>query len=152
MSSPLVFTYNIPGTLLLSNLFENRLSSPLPGASGVGLINLQSVNINLNGVTLTLQNYGNTVTPLPGATTSLQVYNETIIASYGSDTIGTLTWVQQYPNPVPSTESLVGKTRLTKLSSFINSATGIFSNYQLGNVITQFDNNTGKRIITIYAS
>jgi hypothetical protein len=151
MSNSLLFTYNIPNTLLLSNLFENRSSSPLPGASGVGLIHLQSVNIDLNGVTLTLQNYGNTVTPLSGETTSLQVYNETIIASYGVDTIGTLTWIEQYQNPVPSTESLVGKTRLTKVSSYINSATGIFTNYQLGNVITQFDNNSGKRSITIYA-
>jgi hypothetical protein len=53
---------------------------------------------------------------------------------------------------VPLTESLIGKTRLTKVSCFTDSATGIFSNYQLRNVINQFDNNTGRRIITICAS
>ena len=151
MASPLVFTYNYPGTSVLDNIFVNSPTSPLPGTSDAVLINLQSPNIISQGVTLTIQFINNLAAP---ATTtsirSLRVENITIIASSATNTLGTLSYVFQYQNPVPGSDPILGRTRITKLASVVNSASGIFANYLFGNVITVFDNTTYNRTISIY--
>ena len=153
MASPLVFTYNYPGSSQLDNQFVNAPTSPLPGLSDAILINLQSPNLILQGVTLTLQYYDNYVAPASTtAITSLEVDNITIIASFGTNTLGTLSYVFQHKNPVPGKDPLFGRTRLAKLSSLVTSASGIFATYLFGNVITVFDNTTSGRTISIYSA
>ena len=152
MASPLVFTYNNPITKQLGNVFTDASGSPLPGAVGTTLYTLESPNINLQGLTLTLQYYNNVVRPVSGAKTSLFVANTTVLATSGTNTIGTLGWQQQYPNPVPGNDPLVLKGRIAKLSSTVDSATGIFVNYLFGNMITTLDSTTGDRKISIYSA
>jgi hypothetical protein len=146
MSSPLVLTYNIPLDPVLVNIFEDASGSPLPGTSTASLISLQSPNINLQNTTLTLQYYDNLVTPLAGEKASLLVENLTVIASTATNTIGTLSWVQQYKNPGSSTT-----TALVKTSSYVSAASGIFASYLFGNVISQYFVN-GDRILSIYSA
>jgi hypothetical protein len=148
-ASPIVFTYTYPGDEKLENYFENQPTSPLQGLSFTGLYTLQSPNIVIQGVTLTLQTWSNNAPPQTGATTFLQVGNVSIIASIGTNTIGTLAWTQQIQNLVPGTDTT---TRVTKVSSVVSAASGIFANYLFGNIIRQFDNSTNERIITIYSS
>lgn len=151
MASPLVFTYNVPGTSELDNQFVNAPTSPLPGLSTAFVTDLQSPNLVLQGVTLTFQFYGNNVTPATGAATSLRVDNiTTIIASSATNTLGTLSYVLQYQNPVSTT--FPTGTKLAKTSSLVNAASGIFANYLFGNVITVYDNTTYSRTIYIYSA
>ena len=150
--SPIIFTYKYPGDQVLENYLQNRESSPLPGLSFIGVYKLKSENIHLPGVTLTLQTYSNNVTPPIGDTSFLQIGNVTIIASYGSNTIGTLSWQQQIENPLSVLDPSLTTTRIGKVSSNVSSASGIFSSFLFGNVIRQFDNNTKERKIIIYAS
>lgn len=152
MASPLVFTYNNPKTKQLGNVFTDAPNSPLPGSIGTTLYTLESPYISVQGVTLTLQYYNNVVRPVSGAKTSLFVANSTVIATSGTNTIGTLGWQQQYPNPVPGNDPLVLKGRIAKLSSTIDSASGIFASYLYGNIITALDSTTGNRKISIYSA
>ena len=149
-ASPLLFTYNNPGSLKLNNIFVDASGSPLPGSSGTQLYILQSPNLNLQGVTLTLQGYTNIVIPTSTKTspTSLQVNNVTVIASIGTNTIGTISYSRQNQNPIPATYTL----KVPKISSYVSSASGIFVNYLFGNVITQTDATTGNRVISIYSA
>lgn len=189
--SPLVFTYNNPKSVLLSD--------SLGPSTSVSLIGLQSPNLVLQGVTLTLQTFDNTV-PL-GASSNLLVENITVVASAGTDTLGTVSFVLQYPNPVlvvPPSSSSISKeededndeatleevdtppesppsapvlapapptddevspsavtsddTNVAKTSSYVGGASGIFVEYLFGNVIFQYSNNTGDRILSIYSS
>jgi hypothetical protein len=154
-ASPLVLTYNIVDSRILGNIFVDASGSPLPGRSNASLFTLQSPNINLQGITLTYQIYANLVEPVAGANTSLGVSNSTLIASSATNTLGTLTWTQQIQNPVQGTDPLINRTRVAKISSYVNSASGIFANYLFGNVIFQYDNtNTtgGNRTISIYSA
>ena len=155
-ASPLVFTYNIVDSRILGNIFVDASGSPLPGQSNASLFTLQSPNVNLHGITLTYQIYANLVKPVAGANTSLLMQNITIIASSATNTIGTLTYTQQYQNPAQGTDPLIMRARVAKVSSFVNSASGIFANYLFGNVITQLDNTnnntTGNRTISIYSA
>jgi len=151
-ASPLVFMHNIVDSRILGNIFVDASGSPLPGQSNASLLTLQSPNVNLQGSTLTLQVYGNEVKPQLGEQTSLRFTNNTIIASSATNTIGTLTYAQQYQNPVQGTDPLVLRVRVAKISSYVNSASGIFAKYLFGNVITQLDNSTGNRTISIYSA
>jgi hypothetical protein len=151
MSSPLVFTYTYPVDAQLSNIFVDASGSPLPGTSTADLITLKSPNFNVQDATVTLQFYDNLVKPKTGEKSSLIVENVTVIASTTTNTIGTLSWVQQYQNTVPTSDKNVNTTTVAKVSSFVNSASGIFANYLFGNVIFQFFAN-GERIINIYSS
>jgi hypothetical protein len=102
----------------------------------------------VQGVTLTLQFYENLVTPSATAQTSLLVKNLTIIASSATNTLGTMSFVQQFQNPVQ------GSTlpRVSKTSSLVNAASGIFASYLFGNVVTVYDFTTGGRTISIYSA
>jgi len=151
MASPLVFTYNESSKLLV-NYFEDASGSSLPGVSGATLFTLQSPNLFIKGVTLTLQFYNNVVTPAPDANTSLQCGNVTIIASSGTNTLGTLSYSRQYQNPVAGKDPLLNKIRVSKVSSYVTLASGIFANYLFGNVITVSNATTGVRTISIYSS
>lgn len=152
MASPLVFTYNYPASLELDNNFVNAPTSPLPGTSSAIFLNLQSSNLILQGVTLTIQFYNNLVAPATTTSiSSLVVKNITIIASSGTNTIGTLSYVLQFQNPVDGSDPLLTSTRVAKVSSFVTSASGIFANYLFGNVIQQSDVTTGNRTISIYS-
>jgi len=150
-ASPLVLTYTYPGDSQLSNIFVDASGSPLPGTSTADLITLQSPNFNVQNATLTIQFYDNLVKPKTGQKASLIVENVTVIASTATNTIGTLSWVQQYQNPVPASDENVNTTTIAKVSSYVNAASGIFANYLFGNVIFQFFE-TGDRIISIYSS
>jgi len=150
-TSPLVFAYSSLPTEL-DNTFVNAPTSPLPGTSSASLANLQSSNLILQGVTFTIQFYNNLVTPATGETTSLTVKNLTIIASSGTNTIGTLSYVFQYQNPVPGSGTITTRTRIAKTSSLVNAASGIFANYLFGNVITVYNNSTFSRTISIYSA
>lgn len=150
--SPLVFTYNLVASRILGNIFEDASDSPLPGRSSSNLFILESPNINLQGITLTYQNYGNFVKPDADANKSLSVQNITIIASSGTNTIGTMTYNQQFENLVRGTDPLIIRTRVSKISTFVNSASGIFANYLFGNVVLQLDNTTNNRTISIYSA
>jgi len=153
MASPLVFTYNYPGSSLLENQLVNAPTSPLPGTSSTVLINLQSPNLVLQGVTLTIQGYNNRVDPASvSSPTSVTVQNNTIIASSGTNTLGTLSYIREFPNPVPGKDPRPIRTRVAKLSSLVTSASGIFANYLFGNVITVVDNTTYNRTISIYSA
>jgi hypothetical protein len=153
MASPLVFTYNYPKSSELDNIFVNAPTSPLPGTSSTGLLSLQSPNLVLQGVTLTIQGYNNRVAPASvSSPTSVSVQNLTIIASSGTNTLGTLSYIREFPNPVPGKDPLLVRTRVAKLSSFVTSASGIFANYLFGNVITVVDNTTYNRTISIYSA
>ena len=151
MASPIVFTYNNPRTNLINNYFENASKSPLPGLSTLTLYGLQSPNILVNGVKLTLQIYGNTVDPKDAAT-SLKIENCTIIASSATNTLGTLSYVVQYQNPVPGSDPILNRGRAANTPSYVNAASGIFSNYLFGNVIFQRDLSTKNRTISIYST
>jgi len=106
-TSPLVFTYNNPGTNVLNHYLVNQPSSPLAGNSTVELYTVQSSSINLQGVTLTVQFYDTIVAPAtPDQKTSLLVETATIIASTATDTLGTLSYGLQLQNPVPGTDPL----------------------------------------------
>jgi hypothetical protein len=184
--SPLVFTYNNPKSVLLSD--------SLGPSTSVSLIELESPNLVLQGVTLTLQTFDNTV-PL-GASSNLLVENITVVASAGTDTLGTVSFVLQYPNPVLviptpplSSSSILKKeemkeeeendevtledsalevptpnevsspsavtsddTNVAKTSSYVGGASGIFVEYLFGNVIFQYTNSTGDRMLSIYSS
>ena len=186
--SPLVFTYNNPKSVLLSD------SLGASGNSTISVIDLQSPNLVLQGVTLTLQAYDNSVLLNPSS--SLLIENITVIASVGTDTLGTVSFVLQYPNPVPpptpsSSLSMLKKeeendndidevtledsallpssspvtnkddvssfltsddTNVSKTSSYVGGASGIFVEYLFGNVIYQYNNTTGDRTISIYSS
>jgi hypothetical protein len=156
-ASPLVFTYNIFDSRILGNIFVDGSGSPLPGTSNVTLNTLSCPNVNVQGITLTLQIYGNEVKPELGAQTSLRVANFTIIASSATNTLGTLTYTQQIQNPVRGNDPLIIRSRVAKISSYVNSASGIFANYLFGNVIFQYDNTnnkttSGNRTISIYSA
>ena len=152
MSSPLIFTYNYPGTSALDNIFLDASGSPLPGTSGARLLGLQSPNVTLQGVTLTIQFYYNDVTPLLGAKTSLVVENVTIIASSATNTVGTLSYVFQYQDRVPGDDPLVARGRIAQISSVVNAASGIFQSYLSGNVVIVYDNVTDGRTIYIFST
>ena len=151
-ASPLVFTYNYPLSSKLDNIFLDASGSPLPGTSTADLITLESANFIVQGATLTIQFYTNVAKPTTGQITSLYVNNVTIIASSGTNTIGTMSWSQQYLNPVPGTDPLVSKARVSKASSYVMSASGIFASYLFGNVIFVNDNERGGRTIYIYSA
>ena len=151
-ASPLVFTYNYPGTSLLDNFLVDASGSPLPGDSKIVLNSCQSPNLNVQGITLTIQAYNNSVRPLQGATTSVKVVNITIIASSATNTIGTMSFPFQFQNPIPGNDPYIIRARVPKVSCYVNSASGIFANYLFGNVIQQFDNTTGNRTISIYSA
>ena len=187
--SPLVFTYNNPKSVLLSDTLGTS------GSSTISVIDLQSPNLVLQGVTLTLQAFDNSV--LLNPSTSLLIENITVMASVGTDTLGTVAFVLQYPNPVPpptpsSSLSMLKKeeeehdndideitledsalvppsspvpreddvspfatsddTHVSKTSSYVGGASGIFVEYLFGNVIYQYNNTTGGRTISIYSS
>ena len=151
-ASPLVLVYNVPGTFVLHNYFVDASGSPLPGLSTVALFTVQSPNLVLQGVKLSLQLYSNNVTPEADAKTRLVVNNYTLIVSSATNTLGTLSWAEQYQNPVPGKDPIIFRGRVAKLSTLINSASGIFANYLFGNVIRQLDNTTGKRTISIFSA
>lgn len=52
-ASPFVFTYYYLGTSVLDNIFLDASGSPLPGIFDATLCILQSLNIHLQGTTLT---------------------------------------------------------------------------------------------------
>jgi len=150
LGSPLVFTYNDPNSLELGSIFKITESSPRKGICGVSLYNLESPNLNLPNVILTLLVYSNVVIPkLPEAKTRLEVESITIMATNSSNTIGILTYTLQYQNPILSEEPTI-KTQVPTTSSFVNSASGIFANYLKGNVITTYNGNN--RSINIFSS
>lgn len=151
-SSPLVLTYNLSNDQELTNYFVNTESSPLPGTTDFSLYALQSPNLDLKNVLLTVQFNINQKKPLDNEKTSLIVVNVTVIASVDTNTLGTLSWTQQYLNPVPGNDPIITRARVSKVSSTVNSASGIFVNYLFGNVITVYDNSTGNRTIYIYSS
>lgn len=149
-ASPLVFTYTNPSDAELSNILVNQPTSPLPGVSTIFLYDLQSPNLVLQGATLTGQAYINTTLPKAGETSYLVVQNNTVIASIGTNTIGTLTFVEQFQNPLTTSKDL--KAGVSKLSSYISTASGIFANYLFGNVVRVNDNTTGLRTTSIYSA
>ena len=152
-ASPLIVTFNYPTSLELDNNFVNAPTSPLPGTSAAILLNLQSPNFNVQNATLTIQFYNNLVAPAtPTSVSSLVVKNITIIASSATNTIGTLSYVLQFQNPVNTTDPLLTSTRVATVSSFVTSASGIFASYLFGNVIQQSDVTTGNRTISIYSA
>jgi hypothetical protein len=149
--APLIFTYNVNTSILLNNILEINEKSVRPGVSSISLYKLDSKNIQLNGVVLTLQVYGNTViTSTEESKSNLFVNNFTILASEGTNTIGTLSWAQQIYNPFSST--IVNVSRVPKVSTYVQSASGIFSEYLFGNIIREYDNETGGRTLFIYSS
>jgi len=151
-ASPLLLTYNYPGTSKLDNIFVDASGSPLPGTSGARLLILESPNFNVQGVTLTIQFYYNDVKPELGAQTSLVVENVTIIASSGTNTVGTMSYVFQYQDPVPGDDPLVARGRIPQISSVVNAASGLFQSYLSANVVTVYDNTTGNRTIYIFST
>ena len=155
--SPLVFTYNEPKSQELGNDFKNEVESPRKGLTSAFLYDLQSSNLNVSNLTLTLLIYSNVVIPKnpkngTNAKTSLEVESMTIVATSISNTVGILTYTLQYQNPYDSNNNPTTTTLIPKTSSFVNSASGIFVDYLLGNVITTYDSKTGERIISIYSA
>jgi hypothetical protein len=146
----LVFTYNADTSLLLANYLENDVKSPKAGLSAVSLYKLASPSLHLNGVTLTVQFYNNTTPVTEDAITILRIVNGTIVASQGTNTIGTLTFTQQHQNPIPDGSERRDISLIPKQSTYVQSASGIFSRYLYGNVIRQYDIEGGNRIVTIF--
>lgn len=142
--STLSFTYNL-GAPELANRFVNQEDSPKPGLSTATLYNLQSPNLNIQGLTLTLQINNNIVTPPADANSSLLVYNGTIVVSTTTNTIGILTYTAEFQNPVPRS-ILNGISRSPKISTYVTSASGLLANYLFGNVIIQYDNRETVRL------
>lgn len=150
---PLVLTYNVNTDGIVLNSLVISETSPKPGlTSNTGIITLQSPDFRLTGVVLTLQYYSNTAKPAPNASSFLKVDNINIIASQGTDTIGVMSYTAQFYNPVPTASQNPDIGRIKKISSYIQSASGIFSQYLFGNVILEYLNDTGDRIITIYSN
>lgn len=149
--SPLIFTYNNPNSGIIDNNLEVDPNSPYPGISNISLYRLESQNLILNGVTLTIQFYANIAKSLLGQKTDLRIQTNTIVASTTSDTIGTLCYTRQYQNPLSDNDPIFTRTRNTNTSSYISSASGIFSDYLFGNIIHQSDNSNGNRTIYVYS-
>jgi len=150
---PLVLTYNVYTDGVLLNSLVISETSPKPGlTSNTGIITLESPNFHLQGVVLSLQYYSNTVKPALNASSFLKVDNINIIASQGTDTIGVMSYTAQFYNPVPTPSQNPDIGRINKISSYIQSASGIFSPYLFGNVVLEYLNRTGDRIINIYST
>lgn len=147
--SPLIFTYNNPKTIRLKNVLKNDDHSIQPGTTLIEIYNILSPNINLQNAILTLQYISNSEEQQSNSV--LNIDNATLIASVENNVIGTLSYVLQYQNPTMDNEPVYIRARLSKLSSFVNSATGIFANYLFGNVIYILDNQSGERTISIYS-
>jgi hypothetical protein len=139
-ASYLEFNWISPADELLNVCIENSILSPIPGNSGPGIFELQSPNINVEGVTLTILFFGNEINPsLPPVINGLTVLNVTISASTTTNVIGTLCFDYQISN----TATVKTKT------SIVTSASGMFASYLYGNAI-RTDENTGKRSIRIF--
>ena len=149
-ASPLVFTFNNPKDAVLSNILEDASGSPLRGVSSVQLFTLQSPNIIVQNASLTGQVYTNAVLPKLGESSRLVVSNITIVASVGTNTIGSLTFVEQFQKPVTPDKSLIAG--VSKLSTYVTSASGVFASYLFGNVIRVNDNKTGFRTVSIFSA
>ena len=139
-ASYLEFNWTFPTDQLLNIDIENSKISPLPGSSGPGIFELESPNINVRDVTLTILFFGNEVDPSrPPVINGLNALNVTITASTTTDVIGTLCFDYQISN----TATVKTKT------SIVTSASGMFASYLYGNVI-RTDEDSGKRTIRIF--